>query len=162
MKPESKKALDAIFQKHEAARKLADHHAERALSQKEETFLARFYSVRASILRPRMQEFGEYVKSRGYDYEIDEQDERVGGEPTNSGSIAIHFITNREAGRSIRECPTFIFSCESSHERVRLFESTVAPGGGGHSGTVGEVPLAELTPDFVERQLLALAKHAFA
>ena len=90
MKPESKKALDAIFQKHEAA-KLVGRHADRTRSPREEIFLARFYSARASILRPVMEEVGEYVKGRGYVYEIDEQDERTSGEKENSASIAIRF-----------------------------------------------------------------------
>jgi hypothetical protein len=140
MNPESKKALDRILQKHESTT-LSVEHAKGGPASKEEQFLARFYSVRASILRPAMQEVGEYVRTRGYEYEIDEQNEWTTGDTSSSGTIAIHFITSRQPGRSRRDYPTFSFSCVTSHE--------------------GEVPLEELTPDFVERQLVTLARHVF-
>lgn len=160
MKPESRHALDAIFRRHEAT-KLSGEKTNSVQASKDEQFLARFRSVRASVLRPILQEIGELVKTRGYDYEIVEEDERATGEKGTFASIAIHFITSRPAGKSKREYPSFRFTCLSSDERVHLFESTFAPGEHGHSVTVGEVPLEELTPEFVERQLVALARHVF-
>ena len=126
MNPESKKALDGIFQKYEATA-LPGQHAKRAPATKEEQFLARFYSVRASILRPTIQEVGEYVRTRGYEYEIDEQNAWTTGDTSNFGSIAIHFITIRQAGRPNSDYPTFIFSCVTSHERVRLLRVPPRP-----------------------------------
>ena len=159
MKQESRQALDAIFQRYEST-KLSGQTTKGAQASKEEQFVEKFRTVRVSILRPILEEIGEFVRSRGYEYEIAEEEGTVSGEGTFA-SIAIHFITSREAGRSKREYPSFRFTCLSSDGRVRLFESTLAPGERGHSITVGEVPLEELTPEFVERQLVALARHVF-
>jgi hypothetical protein len=141
MKQEIQASLDAVFEKHEASKRIAAL-AKQTGETKESEFLRAFLEARETIVRPAMQAIGEYVKSKGYDFSISTREE--GYERAEPGrryipaSIALQLYLGGTP-RGAQEAPGLTVICEKSNQRVWFHENTIGGSRGGHSGSAGEV-----------------------
>jgi hypothetical protein len=150
MKEETRSALKSIFDKREADQKAADEAQEKRLSE-EDAFLKSFIQRREGVIKPAMQEIGEAIKERGYNYSIStEEDQHKSG---SGASIRFNLLVGQRQGP---ESPGLAISCDKAARSVRFHENTMTAGRGGHSRSVGEVPIEQVIPDLVQQKVLAL------
>src|SRR5919106_873344 len=158
MKDDTKAALDGIFAKHDQ-RKQAEQRATDERKTTEAKFLEKFLQVREGIIRPALEEIGEYVKGKGYDYEIVTRDD---SDPhSKRGTTASIGIQFKRASNDLNltygaSSPNFSVISEKGAQRVRFHENTMMRSGGGHSGPAGESKLEEVTPDKLQKMLLKI------
>jgi len=162
MKDEIKAKLDVAFQKHEAAKRTAAEGKQIAAS-KEQVFLRGFMEARESIIRPAMKEIGEYVKDKGYDYDVSTEDDKPspdGRSRSTPASIRLTIFLGERRYPS-HEHPGFSVICEKGQQKVRFHENTTSPGRGGHAGPAGEAVLSDLTKDLVQEKILKVVAEVF-
>ena len=162
MKDDIKSKLDAAFEKHEAS-KLATATAKQVAENKEQVFLREFVEARDAIIRPAMEEIGEYIKSKGYSYEVSTEDDKPsldGRSRSIPASIRLTMFLG-ERRYPIHDNPGFSVICEKWHQKVRFHESTMSPGRGGHAGPAGETSVPELTKDLLQERILKIVAEVF-
>lgn len=160
MKDDIKSRLDATFQKHEATKRAAIE-AKQVAETKEQIFLREFMEARESIIRPAMEEIGEYVKSKGHNYEVSTEDDSPSLDSRSRSTPASIHLTLGDGHRPSHEFPGFSVICEKGQQKVRFHESTMWPGRGGHAGSAGEASLSEVTKDLVQEKILKVVAAAF-
>jgi hypothetical protein len=162
MKDEIKSRLEAAFDKHEATKRaVAD--AKQVAESNEQRFLREFMEAQDSIIRPAMEEIGDYVKSKGYTYAVTAEDDKPspdGKSRSSPAAIRLTIFIGERRGPS-HEFPTFSVICEKGQQKVRFHESTMSPGRGGHSGSAGEAPLSEVTKDLIQEKILKIVTEVF-
>jgi len=163
VKNDTKSKLDAIFQHHEAAKRIASQKQEEK-ETKEQQFLREFLDAREKIIRPAMQEVGEYVKAKGYNYEISTEDERIpadGRSGSTDASIRLTIFTS-EKNRPRHEFPGLTAYCRKRDQRIGFHSSNIAPERGGSAGPAGDAALSEITADLIQEKLLKVVTEVFA
>lgn len=162
MKQETQSKLDAMFAKHRASKDAAFEAAEKA-EDKAASFLATFLEKRESVIRPAMVAMGEYVKDKGYAYEVSIEEDK----PSHDGRgrhtpASIRLTVFLEKGRyPIHDHPGFSVICEKGQQNVRFHENTTSPGHGGHSGPAGQAKLEDLTADTIQQGILKVFAEVF-
>lgn len=162
MKHEIKSKLDAAFQRHEASKRAASE-AKQVAETKEQVFLREFIEARDAIIRPAMEEIGEYVKGKGYSYEVSTEDDKPspdGRSRSTPASIRLTMFLG-ERRYPAYEHPGFSVTCEKGQQKARFHENTTSPGRGGHSGPAGEAPLPDLTKDLIQEKILKVVAEVF-
>lgn len=162
MKDDIKSKLDAAFEKHEASKRAAAT-AKQVAETKEQVFLREFVEARDAIIRPAMEEVGEYVKGKGYSYEVSTEDDKPsldGRSRSIPASIRLTMFLG-ERRHPVHENPGFSVICEKGQQRVRFHESTMSPARGGHAGPAGEATLPELTKDLIQEKILKVVAEVF-
>ena len=76
MKEATKAKLDVLFQKLND-RKRSEVEAQQVEQSKEALFLKEFKEAQDRVIRPAMEEIGAYIKSKGFDYQILVEDDRI-------------------------------------------------------------------------------------
>lgn len=162
MRNEIKSKLDAAFHRHEASKRAAAT-AKREAETAEQVFLSEFVKARDTIIRPAMEEVGQYVKDKGYGYEVSTEDDKPsldGRSRSTPASIRLTiFLDDRH--HPMRENPGFSVICEKYERKVRFHESTMSPGRGGHAGSAGEAALTDLTNDMIQEKILKVVAEIF-
>jgi hypothetical protein len=153
MKPEIQAKPDQLFEKKNV--EIAAAAAKSAQEQKEEEALRKFKEIRESIIRPTMQQFAEYLGTKGHATEIFVEEEKSVGP---HGRIAPSSITlliapnstppNRHATHGNN--PHFQVILDKPNSKAWLHESTMMSNRGGHAGPCGEVDLHSLTGEKLE------------
>jgi hypothetical protein len=162
MKDEIRSKLDAAFERHEASRR-AVTEAREVKETKEQVFSRSFSELRDSLIRPAMEEIGQYVKGKGYSYEISTEDEHVATDSrsrSTSASIKITLFLD-ERKHPEYEMPFLSVIAQKERQNVRFHESTMVPGRGGASGPAGETSLAEITPQLIQEKILKVVSDVF-
>lgn len=156
--------LDSIFEAHSKAtedkRKVAD-----AAEQKRQAFLVNFERITKGIIVPTFEEFGVYIKERGIESSIeDKQQTYERGTSTSPRSVAMNFHIAEKSARvdGYRTYPSFSLIVDSTTENIRLHRNTTVPGRGGQSGDYGKCTVDQVTPAFLNEQLVALMKIILA
>nr|WMC97924.1 hypothetical protein RAR13_04205 [Aminobacter aminovorans] len=162
MKDDIKSKLDAAFEKHEASKRAAAT-AKQVAETKEQVFLREFVEARDAIIRPAMEEIGEYVKGKGYSYEVSTEDDQVsldGRSRSIPASIRLTMFIG-ERRYPVNEHPGFSVICEKGQQKVRFHESTMSPMRGGHAGSAGDAILPDLTRDLIQQKILKVVAEVF-
>jgi hypothetical protein len=162
LKQETESRLAAIFAKHEAT-KISAAEVKNVVETKEQTFLREFLAARGSLIRPAMQEIGEYVKGRGYAFDIStEEDHFEEGRDRRhrSAAIRITFFPGERRGAN-HEYPGLSLTCNKAAQLVEFHESAISPGRGGMAGGSGSAKLAELTAEEIQRRILKVVAAVF-
>jgi hypothetical protein len=157
MDQKMKKALDAIFEKQEAADKAAAR-ARTTAEEEQAAALKQFLDLRDSVIRPAMEKMHDYLKRRGFDSEIIVEDEgfkTVHGQPTMMPS-SIKMKLGPAVRASNAQAPYLMVACDKARARVDFRFSTFSAGAGGESGSSGEAGFDEVTEDLIQRKLLAV------
>jgi hypothetical protein len=163
MKYDIKSKLDAAFEKHEASERTAAE-VQQDRESKEQVFLREFIQVRKSVVRPAMEEIGEYVEGKGYSYDISTEDDRPsphGRGRSTPASITLTILLGGERRYPLHEHPGLSVICDKDKRKVRFHESVRSPGRGGHSGPAGEAELPDLTTDFVQERIVNVVAQVF-
>jgi len=162
MKDAIKADLDAIFQRNTASIGAAVE-AKHIKDDKEADFLREFMEARDEFIRPAMQEIGQYIKGKGYDFEITANDDQSPIEGRGSSVPADVSFTIFLGGRSYRkdEHPSFSVICDKPQQLVRFHECTHSTHTGGHSGAAGEAKLSTVTREFVQERITKLVSDVF-
>lgn len=152
-------SIDAIFDRHEAAKQAAVAAAEKRKSQ-EELFVEEFLAVRAGVIRPALERVAQLVKDRGYDCEVVDQDtaQRPGGSP-GEPMATLRILVERSDRHT--EHPHLSDICDRLQRRVRFHESTIWGNRGGHGGPAGDAALSEVTDQLVFTKAVKLLGEVF-
>lgn len=147
MTDQLKASIDAIFDRHDAAKRAAVAAAEKRKSD-EELFVDMFIDARAAVIRPALERVADLVKARGYQCEVTESD----GEPDGRGgksdpSVTLTILLDKPDQHQRQ--PHLSAICDRLQRRVRFHESTMTPGRGGHAGPAGEAALPSVTDELV-------------
>ena len=152
--------LDAIFTHHAIVRR-ADTKRMRTVDAREAAALEAFAKVRDEIIRPAMQEMGEYVKTRGYTYTIDTEADGVGPDSAyNKADIRLTLYVDGRRSRK-EDQPGLTVFCDKSRGLAQFHARTFTSGRGGHAGLVGEFEFAEVTTELVQEKILAVIAEVF-
>lgn len=157
-----KSELDAIFATHSKTKKKAEvEKSER--ESREEAFVQSFYTIQESIIRPTFEAIGDYVKGQGYEYRIDAKKEFSDREGRyEAPRVSIRFmLADRPGHYQDHDYPYFSVICEKASNKVRFHESTMSPGRGGQSGSVGDATLDGVTAQLLQEKLLNLIRAVF-
>lgn len=162
MSDKLKTELEAIFNAHGETKKQAERQKSER-EQREEAFVQSFYAIRESVIRPTFDTVGEYVKAKGYKYQIENNEESSDRDGRyQPPSISIRFLVG-ENDRHYRahEYPHLSVICEKGAAKLRFHESTMSPGRGGHAGGAGDTTPSEITPDLINQKLLNVLREVF-
>lgn len=162
MKNEISFKLDAAFNKHQTSN-LGDVKAKEAAKATEQSFLKAFLDARDNMILPAMEEVGEFVKAKGYSYEISTEDD----EPSLDGQrrstpASIRFTMFLSERRFLsHEHPGFSVICEKSRKMVRFHQNTTLPGRAGQYSPAGETTLDKITDDLIQQKILKVIAEVF-
>src|SRR5262245_29928479 len=152
MKEATKAKLDGLFEKLND-RKRSEAEAQQVKESKEDLFLKQFKEVQDRVIRPAMEEIGAYIKSKGFDYQVLVEDDRISKDDGRRryvpASITFVFYPDQR-GYPTHAFPGLTVICEKTQQRVRFHESTISPGRGGYTGGAGETALSELTASLIQ------------
>jgi hypothetical protein len=152
--------LDAIF-RHHALSKRAEPERIRAVDDREAAILKAFAAARDTIIRPAMEEMGEYVKAQGYTYTIDTEADGLGPDKAyNKADIRLTLYVDRQRSRK-EDHPGLTVFCDKSRGLAQFHARTFTSGRGGHAGLVGEFEIAEVTKELVQEKILAVIAEVF-
>ncbi len=152
--------IDNLFvRRDERLRKQAAESEQRRV--KEEEFLGGFRKLRAEVIKPALQELSDYVKGKGLNASVEENEETQDSEGrTRAAAISIVFTLPETRGYArTSEYPNVSFRASRSEMRVTVGESTIGPGRGGHSGGAGSFQLQEVTKELVREKTLAVLRE---
>jgi hypothetical protein len=162
MKDEIKSKLDAILDRHDAAKRAAAE-AKRVAENKEQAFIREFLKICDTVIRPAMEEIGNSVSVRGISFRISNQD-AIPSDPRRGGgqgpSIAITFFPGQQEYPE-HDFPAFTVFGNKYKQNVTFHERTMMPGRGGSAGPSGEANLAELSSDLVQTKILNVLHKGF-
>lgn len=162
MKEDIKSKLDTAFEKHEASKRAAAN-AKEVAETKEQVFLREFIKARDTFIRPAMEEIGEYVKGKGYSYEVSTEDDMPsldGRSRSTPASIRLTMFLG-ERRHPVHENPGFSVICEKGRQKVRFHECTMSPAHGGRAGPAGEAALPDLTNDLIQEKIMKVIAEVF-
>jgi hypothetical protein len=155
MKENIRTALDSIFSAHEVKQRAADE-AEDKRRNEEQAFLDAFVQKREGVIRPAMEEIGRAIKDKGHSYDI------VTDDGARRGGPSIRFCMPMGAKyHTGYDCPGLEVVADRHAHRVRFQESTMIPTRGGHSGSAGEAPLDDVTPELIQEKILKVVAEVF-
>ena len=152
--------LDAIFRRHALSKQ---GRAERLtiIDERETAALKAFTTVRENLIRPAMQEMGEYVKAQGYTYTIDTEADGFGPDRAyNKADIRLTIYVDGHRSRK-EDNPGLTVFCDKSRGLAQFHARTFTSGRGGHSGLVGEFEIDEVTKELVQEKILAVIAEVF-
>lgn len=162
MDPKNTQELDALFVTRAQSERSAAEAAE-ARRVSREAFLDRFYKARGEVMAPAMRAFGEYLRTKGLEFEVTTEDTKPSEDSRRSGpisaSITLAFAPSGKLRTSAhgRDYPELRFTCNEAGEKVTVYESAMW-GGSGSSGPGGDVALDQVTANYIEDRLTALVK----
>ena len=162
MKDEVKNELNSLINGYEE-RKAKQVKKFEAQKREEDKFLQEFYLIRKKIIKPAMIEIGELLKSRGRNYQIDEQNEMIDHEvKTKDARINIYFLILEKGYESqLFEYPFVSFIADKRKKKIVTQENTTRPNRGGHSGDTGSYSLSQITTDLVHQKIMNVLKELF-
>ncbi len=138
----TKSKLDAIFAK-DAALKLDVQNKRDLEAEAQARFLAQYVSYREATLLPALEEFGDYVRAKGWTVKVthgEDQPSSVDGqgrmrEQGQQASGRIEYIRPGDENIGAAQGHAFVqFKCEKSTRTVGTHQSTISPGRGGSTG----------------------------
>jgi hypothetical protein len=151
--------LDAIFERYELS-KQAEAERTRFDAESEEAALKLFAAVRDNVIRPAMEEIGEYVEAKGYTYTIDTRPDAVRADGTpRKAYIRLTFNIGDSARRE--DHPGLTVFCDKSRSFAQFHARTCRSGRGGKAGLVGEFEIGDVTREIVQAKILALIDEVF-
>ena len=162
MKDKVKNELNSLINGYEK-RKAKQVKKFEAQKREEDKFLQEFYLIRKKIIKPAMIEIGELLKSRGRNYQIDEQDEEFDREvKTKDARINVYFLILEKGYESqLFEYPFVSFIADKRKKKIVTQENTTRPNRGGHSGDTGSYSLSQITTDLVHQKIMNVLKELF-
>ncbi len=162
MKDEDKNELNSLINVYEK-RKVKQVKKFEAQKRKEDKFLQEFYLIRKNIIKSAMIEIGELLKSRGRNYQIDEQNEIIDHEvKTKDARINIYFLIPEKGHESqLFEYPFISFIADRRKKKVVTQENTTSPNRRGHPGGTGSYSLSQITTDLVHQKIMNVLKALF-
>lgn len=162
MKDEVKNELNSLINGYEE-RKTRQVKKIEVKKGEEDKFLQEFYLIRKKIIKLAMIEIGELLKSRGQNYQIDEQDEMVDREAkTKDARISIYFLIPEKGYVSqLLKYPSVSFIADRREKKIWTHENTIGPNRGGQSGGTGSYPLSQITTDLVHQKIMHVLKELF-
>ena len=137
MKEETKKELDAIFAKKQAADE-ASRAARKKTMEVQEVNLADFYRIRGDIMQPTLIGLQNYLDSQGQTSFVHFENERLSSE--NGKGVERPFISLRLHGRAVHVSPPgpqLTFTFDKEHRTVAGHRREV------RSGLLGHPPIRQ-------------------
>lgn len=158
----TKSNLDALFDE-KRKRQDAVAEANKAEQQTRDYFLEQFLVKVEEVVRPTMTELGEYLKTKGWEYQIVTQKEGTSmdrGQPRLlDESISLRMFPDGQVRHPAHENPALTVIADKVKKEVRFHECTMSPGAGGHAGSAGSCPLEGLTKQLLDDKITKVIRY---
>ena len=158
MKKEIEEQFAALFSAH--ANKVEQRREAKAATEtKEQEFVRTFREHCARSLKPALEQIAQHLGTKGMKTRIDEAYEQVGmhGGQSERTGLTIHLLMGEEGRHyASHEQPHLSLHPDKHRQLVTLIQSTIRPGAGGTSGSIGEFNLAQLTGEFLQQKVYEL------
>jgi hypothetical protein len=165
MKPEAKNQLETLLGAYDE--KLAEIESrEAAIRTASAAFPERFATLRATTIRPALQELADVLNGHGHDSVAREQEESsttAGG--ITSAAISLRIIPKPFAHKATEVSNNFIevtFSANRAERKITVSSTNTIANSGGSRGRRGEYDIEALTADVVAAHVLQTLHEAFA
>lgn len=160
MEEKLKSSLDDILSKHDAKLKEVAELAVREQSQHNE-FQAEFARIKNGIIRPAMEEIGNYIRQKGHSFNIIEREEEYDSKlkiyKSSNGIVMTIMPSGFNASDfSNNNTPSVGFYSDPRTKKIQITENNIMPHWGGSAGSKGSAESSEITRDYVQKQILAL------
>jgi hypothetical protein len=134
--------------------------AEEKLSQ--ENFAREFERLKQEVIWPIIVDIGNQLNSYGHDYHVSEEKEYVDAtarfRPANI-TLNIYPATIDRSSYQPESTPYISFIADKYAKKIVIMVSTMMPGEGGAVGSHGEYEPGQITPEFVENEIIAVLKN---
>jgi hypothetical protein len=162
MKDSIKTSLDAMFERNTASMGAAAEF-KRNKENAENDFIADFVEARNRFIYPAMVEIGQYIKGKGYGFEISQDDDQSPKDGRGSSAASSITFTLFMGPRSYRkdEHPCLKVICDKHQQIVRFHECTHSTHPGGHSRAAGEEKLPAVTRELIQEKITDLISQVF-
>ena len=152
-----KAKLDAVFTQQK--RRTDDAAiAEDARIRREGAALELFYNLRRELIRPAMEEVGNYIVGKGHSFRIVEQDESFQPHTgmKSRPAIKMEFGFGGKVGSGSlhhEQPPHLLVELQKEKGNMYFHQNTISPGRGGVAGSIGECPLDKLTTELIQEKI---------
>lgn len=157
MEKSSKEKLEELFLKREQ-RTIAIAENSKLQKNRRDEFQNKFEDFANSVIKPIMNEIGDFIKDNGHDYQItyDRNFKNSKGVTLDTRITMDIFPNGHGRGDSFNVPAHILFKADVYEQKVLLHENTIVPhGGGGVSGPKGRgYSIDELTPQIVEKEIV--------
>jgi hypothetical protein len=134
---------------------------EEKLSQ--ENFAKEFEKLKHEIIWPIIVEVGNQLNSYGHDFHVSEEEEYVDAtaryQPA-SITLNIYPATTDRALYQPESTPYISFVANKYAKKIGIMVSTMMPDQGGVVGSHGEYEAYQITPEFVEKEIIEVLKDS--
>ena len=162
MEEKTKKALDKILDSYSSKQDAVRKEVTRQKTEREQ-FLERFKEKATTLIRPLFEKVGEHLKSRGHDFGIKEENERIEGDGkrhSNAGITLEIYPERKRPSFANHGCPHVAIMVDSHKNSLYVYESTMMPGSGGRSGSAGSYELDAITPEIIDKHIIGVLSQA--
>jgi hypothetical protein len=162
VKEETKKRLAHVLDRYDEEQAGAKKQAQKTKTAQEE-LLKSFGQLRTEVIRPIMEDIGTVLKTRGHDYKIVEEDVSTDAQGTQKDVMISMYIFPSRAGahattRELLQFPRISFRPDPYWRRIIVHTSNVTLTYDGLSGGRGEYSIAQITSEFVEKELVQIVE----
>lgn len=155
-----KSKLDKILDDFDKKQKLIEEINKQVKSQKN-IFHTKFDQIRKKVIRPCLEEISEKLQARGHKTSILEQEAAfpsIGQSTDKNISLNIYPCSDiHQRGNT----PYISFNANLIKKVISIYGSTMMPTKGGTKGPRGDYPIAHLTKEVVESEVLKLLEESF-
>lgn len=125
-------------------------------------FVEEFEKLKHEIIWPVLVEVGNELTKYGQDYHVSEEKEYVDATASfHPAHMTFNIYPSSLAPefRKPESAPYVSFVSDNYAKKVNVMVSTMVPGEGGSIGSFGEYDALQITPDFVESELINVLKN---
>ncbi len=160
MREETERQFRELLEQHDREfLKSVTPSTERALREQE--FDRQFHELARDVIEPIMTKLRALMHDHGLESAIVVAERRIDADSKiTPSSIAFEFrvLTDPEIHGFPVTIPTLTFIADPANRNVLVHENSILPFFGGHVGVIEQCVLGELTGEFVEKHLLAIAR----
>lgn len=158
---DNKKELDNVMNRfNNDVAGLAARKAAQKLEQ--EKFMKEFERLKHEIIWPAIVDIGNQLTGYGHDYQVSEEEEYVDATANftpASITLNIYPATLDKSYYKPESAPYISFVANKYANKIGIMVSTMLPDEGGVIGSHGEFEPSEITPEFVEKEIINVLKN---
>lgn len=161
MLDQSKKELDKIMRAYQEDLEgmRVENETEKAAQKK---FRDDFEQLKHKVIWPAVVDVGNALTEYGHDFHVSEEEEYTDGTAVfhpASITMNIYPATLEKYFKKPESTPYISFVADSYAKRVKIVVSTMMPNEGGIVGDHGVYNMEQITPDFVEKEIVVVLKN---
>jgi len=156
-----REALAKLLDVYDARRK-AEVEREDKAKDEAARFLRELAELRRGVIRPVFEAAGAMLEERGHRYSVAEQEFAASGTAAPSEAAITLRIVPSGTKAGLQEDQRSLVIATRHYNKTVWINSGEAPGAGGLAGAAGAYPLAKVTQQFVEDEVIGFVARVVA